>query len=152
MAILEDFWDPNTWEAEDKEYRIYGDDYETVYALVDPIDYHYLIQWRWKPKQSRISKGTKKPKVYLCRAVPEIIGPDRYENGKRYQTRVTRTVYLHTVVAERANLPKPQTNKQLIVDHRNGDGLDCRRSNLRYATQSFNARNIHGNLASMLEV
>ena len=152
MSVLEDFWDPNTWSTEEKEYRIYGDDYESIYALVDPIDYQYLVQWRWKPKQSRIYKGTKKPKIYLCRAAPEIIGPDRYEDGKRIQTRVTRTVYLHTVVALRANLPKPDTNKQIIVDHRNGDGLDCRRSNLRYTTIAFNNKNRFGSHASMLEL
>lgn len=42
-------------------------------------------------------------------------------------------VYLHRVLI---GLDSP-----LQIDHRNGDGLDCRRANLREATPSENARN-----------
>ena len=139
-----EFFDPNTWAKDDHEYRIYADDYANDYAIVDAIDYHYLVQWRWKISPSRIWPGTKKPKIYLGRAVPTIVGPDIYENGKRRQQRVTSTVYLHKVVMERKGTPRPNTNKHLIVDHANSDGLDCRRDNLRWATISFNNKNRHG--------
>jgi hypothetical protein len=41
------------------------------------------------------------------------------------------TVYLHTEVMQSAG----------IIDHRNGDGLDCRKENLRFATVSQNGAN-----------
>lgn len=50
-----------------------------------------------------------------------------YQNGKK--------VYLHRFIM------KPK--KGLVVDHINGDRLDCRRSNLRNCTSSLNASNRH---------
>lgn len=152
MAMGIEFFDPNTWIIEEHEYRIYGDDYENIYAVVDEIDYHYLIQWRWKPSPSRVWKGTKKPKVYLCRVSSEIIGPDIHLDGKRHQQRICRSLYLHQVVMDRKKDPLPKTNKTIIVDHANGNGLDCRRKNLRYATISFNNKNIYGSHENQLDV
>jgi len=60
--------------------------------------------------------------------------------GRRYAARsVTRggghtTLYLHRFLLE----PPPG----LEVDHRNGDGLDCRRDNLRVVTHKVNQANI----------
>jgi hypothetical protein len=145
MALVEeDFFDPNTWDQEPFEYRIYADDYANDYAIVDQIDYQYLVQWRWKICLSRQWAGTKRRKAYLSRAVPTIIGKDYYEDGKRFQCRRTSTIYLHRIVIERAEIPKPNTNKKLIVDHANGDGFDCRRKNLRWTTISFNNMNLYG--------
>lgn len=140
-----DFLDPNNWVFNNHEFRIYADDYANDYALVDQEDYSFLIQWRWKPKTSKVHKGTKKPKIYLCRSVSEILGEDTYaEDGKRIRNRYTQTLYLHEVVMERSGKSKPKTNKKLIIDHANGDGFDCRRRNLRWATISFNNKNVFG--------
>jgi hypothetical protein len=142
MAVLDDFFDPNTWLVDKHECRVYADDYANEYAIVDQIDYQYLIQWRWKLKESKSSKGTKKPKVYLARTTHE---------GSR-ESRICSTIFLHTVVMERTGTPKPKTNKKLIVDHKDSDGLNCKRNNLRYATLSFNRRNRNGVHEHVLEL
>lgn len=146
MALL-DFFDPNTWVFEQREYRIYADDYGNDYAIVDQIDYQYLIQWRWRLKPSRRWKGTTKPKLYLSRPGHEQIGEDDFHNGFRIRNRKQSTIFLHHVVAERANLPKLQTNKRLILDHADGDERHCRRHNLRWTTISFNNKNRFGSHA-----
>lgn len=134
MALL-DFFDPNTWQQDHQhEYRIYADDYANQYAIVDEIDYSYLVQWRWKLKKSKTTTGSKQPKIYLARTGHEGTA----------ESRICSTIFLHTVVIERKGDPKPDTNQKIIVDHANGDGFDCRRKNLRYATISFNRRNING--------
>jgi hypothetical protein len=148
-----EFLDPNTWENDDHEYRIYADDYANEYAIVDQIDYPYLVQWRWKLHRSKVHKGTKKPKVYLARSVSEIIGPDyKDEMGKRQQCRRTSSLFLHEAVMERKGDKKPKIRKRIIIDHANGDGLDCRRKNLRFTTLSFNNRNRFGLLELELDL
>lgn len=145
MALVEDdIFDPNTWDLYNNwEHRVYADDFANEWAIVDEVDYQHLIQWRWKLYKSKIRSG-KASKMYLGRAVPAIVGPDTYVDGKRIQNRVTSTVYLHRVVMERKNVPQPKTEQKLIVDHANGNGFDCRRSNLRWATISFNNKNRFG--------
>lgn len=62
-------------------------------------------------------------------------------NGKQYarrtvrdERRVNHTIYLHRFIL---NAPKG-----LQVDHKNGDGLDCQKSNLRLADNAQNHHNM----------
>jgi len=87
---------------------------EGEFTLVSPCDYYWLNNFNW------------------C-----IVGCDE----RMYAARVLRktefgwlrTVYLHRVIM---NAPKG-----LLVDHRNNNGLDNRRENLRLATHSQNMIN-----------
>ena len=140
MALVEDFFDPNTWEKDNYEYRVYADDYANDYAIVDQIDYQYLIQWRWKLKKSKSTKNTKNDKIYLARTGHE---------GNR-DNRTCSTIFLHSEVMKRKGAKVPKTNKKIIIDHADSDGFNCKRSNLRYATLSFNRMNRYGALEKEL--
>lgn len=89
------------------------------YALIDQED-NDLLSFNWSAHRDNKS-GT----YYACCR--------RTENGKR------KRYWLHTEIM------KGMLNRDLkpgeIVDHKNRDKLDCRRSNLRIATKSQNEAN-----------
>jgi hypothetical protein len=130
-------------EADTWEHRIYSDDYANQYAIVDKEDYLYLIQWRWKLKESK-AYGNNTPKIYLARSGHETLGPISLIDGKKKRNRVCSTIFLHQEVMRRKGVPKPISNEKLIIDHANSNSLDCRRNNLRWATVSFNNKNKFG--------
>lgn len=82
-------------------------------ALVDESD-AWVLDYKWYAQRQRGGN------FYAGRGV--------YENGRRF-----RTEWLHVQVLG------VKTGR--IIDHRNGNTLDCRRENLRYATQSQNRVN-----------
>jgi hypothetical protein len=97
----------------------YGYSYRKIYlgeekwTIVDTRDYYWLNSYKWIV----YGNGTK---LYATRS--KLIGPKK-----------TAIVSMH-----REMMGQP---KGLIVDHRNRNGLDNRRDNLRLATQSQNACN-----------
>ena len=123
-----DPFDPNNWELTEHEHRIYGDDHAQTWGLVDDEDYQWAIQWRWCWLTHKAGG------MYLRRAVCI------YENKIRT---TTTTLYLHVEIQKRKGIypPGPEYVK---VDHRNGVTTDNRRKNLRWATQSMNAKNVRG--------
>jgi len=84
-------------------------------AIVDEADFDWLNQWKWHTKVARGGL------FYAIRAI------HKYGKGRV----VTRWIRMHNFVlgVERG------------ADHRNGDGLDNRRNNLRKATHQQNCRN-----------
>lgn len=122
-----DPFDPRTWAEDDHEHRIYGNDALTIYALVDPEDYTWFARWRWSPK---VSKGGKK--VYLFRP----------QSDRSRASRVV-SLYLHVEIMKRTGI-QPPSSLHTMTDHRNGNGLDCRRRNLRWATPRMNCLNRNG--------
>lgn len=84
-------------------------------ALVDDADFEWLNQCKWCALQT--SPG----KWYAVR------------NKSRKAISGSRTIWMHRVVAAQSGNPE--------VDHKNGDGLDNRRGNLRPCTHSQNAAN-----------
>jgi hypothetical protein len=85
-------------------------------VLVDDADYEWAQHLSWSLRGGNRGKPLSR---YAGRTV--------VVDGKR------TTRYLHREIA--GALPGQQ------VDHINGDGLDCRRENLRFVTQSQNQQN-----------
>jgi len=88
------------------------------FAMVDDSDYDYLIQWKWG------FNGRKDGSGYAIRSV-NYHRPD----GKR---RVKR-IYMHRIINS--------TPIGMLTDHRDGDGLNNQRYNLRDATNGQNTQN-----------
>jgi hypothetical protein len=86
-------------------------------ALVSPEDADRVSAFKWSALCPNPSRG--KPKWYATRG--------DYSGQKR------KAVWLHRFILDAPS--------GVEVDHINGDGLDCRRSNLRLATRAQNARN-----------
>ena len=85
------------------------------YTLVDDEDYEYLMQWNWY--------AIKSAKCFYAKRV-------EYSKGRSSE----RVFPMQNVVMK-------VTDKKLMVDHINMDGLDNRKSNLRIATRSQNGMN-----------
>jgi hypothetical protein len=132
--------DDVTAEADARTYKIYDAGKNDLFALVSFEDYVWAQQWRWSIKYSR---GLRK--CYLRRNVQETKGRPIVcsDTGRQMRDRIQRTLFLHSAIAMRAELHKPSPAHKLI-DHKNGDGLDCRRENLRWVTPSMNRINVNG--------
>lgn len=135
ITVPTDPFDPNTWaQPQNHEFRLYLDDNAFEYVVLDEVDYHHFVQWRWlvnKPHPARVGK-----KRYATRT-----GPREGTYRPKY--------YLHVEIMKRTGIQPPSPNHTL-VDHRDGDEFNCRRSNLRWATVVLNNRNRFGCLAGAL--
>jgi hypothetical protein len=88
-------------------------------AAIDTADYPVVSQFNWRAMNN--SRGAK-PCWYA------------YTSGVRPDGQKTHTLYLHLLL-----LGTPPDGK--MVDHANGDSLDNRRFNLRFATPRENSHN-----------
>lgn len=128
-----DPFDPNNWfEPVDEVFYICLSDRVDIQCKVDYEDYAWAIQWKWC---HTFGSGARRngaqqlyDKLYARRAVSTPIG--------------NRSIWLHRQICERYWGPPPSGAH--VADHLNGDSLDNRRCNLRWATLSQNSRNIYG--------
>jgi len=86
-------------------------------ALVDECDYERVSQFKWY--------AMKHPKRKIWYAARNIFSQN---TGRK------RTQHLHRFIMNDCDSPN--------IDHKDGDGLNCRRSNLRPATVSQNMMNV----------
>jgi hypothetical protein len=122
-----DPFDPRDWPEPDPHARIWLDPDENVCCLVDWEDYEWAIRWLWCPIASKSTW-----KIYATRST-------RLNGRNGGSTRI----YMHKEILLRAE-GDPPSPKHTIGDHKNGDTLDNRRRNLRWATPVMNARNRFG--------
>jgi hypothetical protein len=87
----------------------------SLVTQVSEEDYQFLVRWTWGLQVD--NRGKNYVRRYICK----------------------QNVYLHRVIMRRV-CPSP-SEAHRYVDHINGDGLDNRRENLRWATASENAKN-----------
>ena len=83
-------------------------------AIVDDCDYEYLNQFKWYAHNE---------------------GHTFYARRKVWKDGKGKTFYMHTAILGK--------REGYECDHINGDGLDNRRSNLRFVTRRQNTQNIH---------
>ena len=86
-------------------------------AVVDDRDFDRIAKWKW----FAVKQGSS---WYAKRAT--------WKPGRIYRGDVVHVLMHHAVLGVR---------RSIHVDHRDGNGLDNRRSNLRVATQAQNSRN-----------
>ena len=128
-----DPFDPRGWcAAEPEPYYIQLSDRFDIYAIVDPEDHAWARQHRWYHTYGSgrfvwiggVKVIERPDSIYAIRSVGDA------------------KIYLHREILTRWKGSPPSARH--VGDHLNGNTLLCRRSNLRWATKSQNARNVVG--------
>jgi hypothetical protein len=89
------------------------------FAQVDDEDYEYLNQWKW-------CADTSDQKVFYAKRIHYI------EGGKG---KIRRKISMHRLIMK---VEKPN----ILIDHKDHDGLNNQKYNLRVATYSQNSMNV----------
>ena len=115
--------------------RMYAGTLAQHECVVDYDDYLYFSKWLWVPKIDRRRSVTK---IYFKRAI------STYEQGAdgRVERASAYSLYLHVEILKRHRGAPPAGRP--LCDHLDGDSLNNRLDNLRWASFSENSRNLFG--------
>ncbi len=94
------------------------------FTTVDDGDYEWLNQWKWHYQSNRRK---------YCKEEDSEIETGYAVRNQRIKGGRQITIFMHKLILD--------TPKGMDSDHKNGDGLDNRRSNLRICTRSQNNMN-----------
>ncbi len=140
MFDLDDPWGDAGRILVPEPCRIYVAENIDIFAIVDEEDYAWAVRWRWSLKWSRGFT-----KAYMRRVAQETL----QKGTATERFRIQRTVWLHrAIVIERMKI-EPPSPQHTMIDHDDGDELNCRRSNLRWATPKENRANRKANSAAV---
>ncbi|MGU3659222.1 HNH endonuclease signature motif containing protein [Methylobacterium fujisawaense] len=136
-TLLADPFDPNTFPDElpgDACFISLSDRWD-IHAIVDRQDYEWARQFKWchtYGSGSMVAVAWQEHGAIYAMANRDHIYARNCAGGT--------TTWLHREVLLRSKGRPPRAG--MIGDHKNGNTLDCRRSNLRWATKSQNAKNV----------
>lgn len=105
-------------------------DGDGMFVVLDEEDYAWAVRSVWRPKPDKHGR-----KFYAVRNAD--VGADRGANRRQ------ASLFLHKVICLRRHGPPPSP-RHTIADHKNGNSLDCRLNNLRWATARQNRENVGG--------
>lgn len=117
-------------------YAAYLDTLTPVY--IDEVDYKWAVNLLWRLKISRHRSRGKTQKIYVVTNRPRPRASDS-------------AVFLHKEICFRAH-GAPPSPRHTIADHCDGDTMNNRRSNLRWATHKENTDNRYGAYALQLRL
>lgn len=127
--LIEDaaVFDPNTWDWTEREYRVWVGPQLVHGFLVDYVDYVWATRWLWNPKYPK--RGNHRKKMVYCYRTKSFPRTGDFRNDV--------SMYLHIEIMKRTGI-EPPSPLHMLVDHIDGDTLNCTRINLQWATYAMN--------------
>jgi hypothetical protein len=102
----------------------------TKECFVDDEDFEYLNQWKWKLLVSYNS-------VYAVRTISKYLGGGRMARKYKYEC-----LLMHRVIMK-------LTDRNILVDHKDQNGLNNQKDNLRTCTKAENNRHVNSHKDAM---